>query len=78
MTAPCVSSDGAWGWVSYVREYPDGCLEDAQVIPIDDLREHDEHRNRWCKPREDKETLNVWVHNSMDGREEYENGRRLQ
>lgn len=50
--------------------------ETVHVIPIDDLREHDENNDGtcWCKPRiEQEENGRVIVHNSMDGREILEN-----
>jgi len=45
------------------------------VLPVDDLREHDETPACWCKPRvlrDDPDDANeepVIVHNSLDGRE---------
>lgn len=44
------------------------------VIPEDDLREHELSMQCWCCPVEDSEF--VVVHNSMDRREEYEHGQR--
>lgn len=44
------------------------------VLPVNDLKEHIESRDCWCKPREDD---GVIVHNSMDRREEYEQGRKM-
>ena len=45
---------------------------DTHVMPIDDLREHDETRTCWCGPRletaDDLETTIV-VHHALDGRE---------
>lgn len=46
--------------------------EDAQVVPIDDLREHEMSERCWCKPVLDE--LGVLVHNSADRREFYERG----
>jgi hypothetical protein len=43
------------------------------VIPNGDLREHTPFDHCWCKPYEDD---GVWVHRSMDRREEYEGGRK--
>lgn len=50
-------------------------MADVHVLPINDLREHEETRDCWCKPRvefadnvSDLETR-VIVHNSLDGRE---------
>jgi hypothetical protein len=47
------------------------------VIPMNDLREHAASTDCWCKPTEDDELPDVWVHNSMDEREEYEEGRKM-
>ena len=52
--------------------------EPIHTIPVDDLREHMESRECWCKPRQDEDEPHVWIHNSMDRREEYEQGRPLQ
>ena len=54
-----------------------GMTQDIHVIPINDLREHDATKECWCKPIEDVECNNVWIHNSMDGREKFETGERL-
>lgn len=47
------------------------------VVPIGDLREHKVSSDCWCKPVQDDEEPNVWVHSSMDERESYENGRKM-
>jgi hypothetical protein len=40
------------------------------VVPIDDIREHEEHEACWCAPRVESEGYGVVIiHNSMDGRE---------
>jgi hypothetical protein len=44
----------------------------THVTPIDDLRPHDFDSECWCKPTDDE---GIWVHHSMDRREEYEEGR---
>jgi hypothetical protein len=45
------------------------------VYPLNDFREHNtEGFMCWCNPTLDGEMV---VHNSMDGREGYENGRKL-
>ena len=46
------------------------------VYPTNDLREHEMTPDCWCKPEID-EYGNV-IHNSMDERETYEEGRKLQ
>lgn len=43
------------------------------VIPSADLRDHSESSLCWCGPSLDGD---VWVHHSMDRREEYERGRK--
>jgi hypothetical protein len=48
----------------------------ATVYPLNDFREHDPFTELcWCHPFWDGDVL---VHNSMDRREEYENGRKMQ
>ena len=46
------------------------------VMPIGDLREHDCAVDCWCRPTQDDECTEVWVHHSMDEREKYETGER--
>lgn len=46
------------------------------VVPIDDLREHDEKITCWCCPKRDTEEPLVVLHNALDGREEFEQGRK--
>lgn len=48
------------------------------TIPLGDFREHEESVTCWCHPRQDAEEPRHWVHNAMDGRESYEQGRKLQ
>lgn len=53
------------------------CDDVLHVVPTDDLREH-EPSDCWCSPVENTENyVNFIVHNSMDKREEYENGGKL-
>jgi hypothetical protein len=47
------------------------------VLPVDDLREHPASKDCWCHPTEDEETPGLWIHHSMDRREEYEEGRLM-
>ena len=42
------------------------------VWPVGDLREHAISMDCWCRPVDDE---GVIVHNSMDGREQFERGR---
>lgn len=50
--------------------------EAVHVVPLNDLREHVASKDCWCKPTEDA-VDDVWVHHSMDRREEYEEGRSM-
>lgn len=49
--------------------------ETVHIVPLNDLREHAASKDCWCKPTEDA-VDDVWVHHSMDRREEYEEGRK--
>ena len=46
------------------------------VLPVNDLREHLCSLTCWCHPVEDTENECIVVHNAMDQREEYEEGRK--
>ena len=50
-------------------------VSDMHVLPINDLREHEESRDCWCHPAYDE---GIVIHNSMDGREAHEQGRPKQ
>lgn len=52
--------------------------DQLHTMPEGDLREHKESRDCWCKPRQHDDEPTVWIHNSLDGRESYEQGRKLQ
>jgi hypothetical protein len=45
------------------------------IYPPNDLKDHvlDRGGTCWCKP---EELEGIWIHNSMDKREEYDNGRQ--
>lgn len=50
-------------------------LVSSSVFPLNDLREHDpDSVECWCSPTWDGDIL---VHHSMDGREGFEDGRRM-
>ncbi len=63
---------------SHGNDGPDGdsMTEVVHVVPLNDLREHTASTDCWCKPTEDEGWPDVWVHHSMDRREEYEEGRK--
>ena len=50
--------------------------EATHVLPLNDLRDHEASKTCWCKPTQDEDESLVWIHHSMDRREEYENGRK--
>lgn len=50
---------------------------EIHVTPMDDYRPHDYTSKCWCRPVEDVEEPDMWMHNSLDGREEFETGERL-
>lgn len=49
---------------------------DVHVLPLEDLRLHDERRQCWCRPRVDVIGIGgaVVVHHALDGREYFEPG----
>jgi len=53
--------------------------EIMHVMPVNDLREHESLATCWCHPTEDEETPGLFVHHSMDRREEFEpdGGKRI-
>lgn len=51
---------------------------DIHIVPLNDLREHDSARSCWCKPVQDDEEPTVWVHPSMDRRENTKEEGKLQ
>lgn len=63
-----MADSSAHGWL--VIETPIG---DPHIIPENDLRPHTVSWRCWCGPRNDE---GVCVHNSMDGREAHERGRK--
>lgn len=66
------------GWAHFTNLRPEG-VQEIHVIPRADLRAHDVGRECWCSPEQDVEQPCVFIHNSLDRREEYERGElRLQ
>ncbi len=51
-------------------------MDVIHVMPINDLREQADSPECWCKPIHDEEEPNLYIHNSMDERELYEQGKR--
>lgn len=48
----------------------------VHVTPVDDLRDHVEAPDCWCKPTQDAEEPGLWIHHAMDGREAFETEER--
>jgi hypothetical protein len=44
-------------------------LGDIHVTPVNDLREHNDSRACWCNPTPDDDEPSIFIHHSMDGRE---------
>jgi hypothetical protein len=63
-----IQASNSWEAVKYK-----GCVH---VIPIDDLADHDigDKVTCFCDPQVDEDGL--YIHNSFDGREDYEEGKR--
>lgn len=60
------------GWqLSYPLDPDAPRYGNVDVIPLDDLREHQLGGDCWCKPFDDD---GIWSHNSADGRERFETG----
>lgn len=47
------------------------------ITTMDDYRPHDYTSKCWCRPVEDAAEPDMWMHNSLDGREAFETGERL-
>jgi hypothetical protein len=52
-------------------------LARLHVVPLADLRDHEDSPACWCHPTEDEQASGIYVHHSMDGREAFERGERL-
>lgn len=66
------------GWNNFELEQDNVCARITIIhsVPVDDLRPHILWSNCWCNPVE--HDPDCWSHNALDGRESYENGRKLQ
>ncbi len=47
---------------------------EIHVVPVDDLRPHEPAATCWCHPEEEGDEPCNWAHNSLDGRDAYEDG----
>ncbi len=53
-------------------------MNKIHTYPLNDLREHQtDGDDCWCNPRIEEDGAHI-IHNSMDERESYEEGRKLQ
>lgn len=64
------------GWCVVGPVTLDGRPMHTHVVPNCDMRRHQLDPSCWCQPVEDEEQANLWAHNSLDGREKYEQGDR--
>ena len=64
------------GQESDMTAHPDDRVGDIHVCPLGDLQEHWVTVGCWCNPTRDDEEDRVVTHNSADGREDFETGRR--
>lgn len=65
------------GWQSFMAERPDGCRE-MHCVPEMDIAGHLLLSGTCaCHPVEDVQHPDMWSHNAFDGRESYEQGRKL-
>ena len=62
-----------FNWVAVVVETMDDT--EYHLFPVEDLQEHTPFVDCWCIPAADDDDPDIWVHNSLDRREEYERGR---
>lgn len=58
---------------------PTETIYGVELIPVNDLREHELDCECWCNPKRDEESDEhladgFWIHNAMDGREAHEEG----
>ena len=59
-------------WLLNLPKFDDGTVH---VLPVGDLREHNASWLCWCNPIPDTQQESVAIHNAMDERERYEEGR---
>lgn len=56
------------GWIVHIQGSP----KDVQVVPVDDLREHEISKDCWCRPVQDPDDPWLYGHNALDQRDKYE------
>lgn len=67
---------GGWNRVYISRDNIIAKETQIHSVPIDDYIPHEYHEDCWCKPVE--VDAGIFTHNSLDNRESYEEGRKLQ
>lgn len=79
---PSAGKLGGWH-LHYIGDEgdPTKTIHAMQLVPLNDLREHDLSKDCWCKPLLDPDSEGMlrdgfWSHNALDRREEYEEGVR--
>lgn len=53
-------------------------MKELHIMPINDIREHEADAGCFCKPQQDSKTPGLFIHNSLDRREVYEEKPELQ
>jgi hypothetical protein len=46
--------------------------DDWHVMPMGDLRDHMDSPDCWCKPTQDEDDPQVYIHHALDQRERFE------
>ena len=64
-------------WLCCPSQYLSAGVIVVHVIPLDDLKEHEQDICCWCTPTCSARDKDVIVHNAADGREQFETGERL-
>lgn len=49
-------------------------IEYLHIVPMGDLRDHEDSCACWCRPTEEEDHPGIWMHHALDGREKYESG----
>lgn len=56
-------------WANHY-DFDDDIVHEVNIMPIADLKEHEFGAECWCRPMVEYDV--VFIHNSLDGRERFE------
>jgi hypothetical protein len=62
--------------IQSVRREEQKGRSECNVMPTNDLKEHEDGIGCWCRPERHPEFPNIIIHNSLDRREDFETGKR--